>query len=140
MKNFKPWRQLTKLLLLNFLAKLLTKKEISNEECNLCEAKISLDEIINSQTNNKFPGNYDLIVEFYKYFSNELAFFFFFSIWDFFHEHSRITGLQGKEEGVSLTLHYHFHPLHRHLGISRAITAESSPLHIASSQTRTGNL
>ena len=35
---------------------------------------------------------------------------------------------------------YHFHPLHRHLDISRAITAESSPLHIASSQIRTGNL
>ena len=78
MKNFKPWRQLTKLLLLNFLAKFQTKKEISNEECNLCEAKISLDEIINSQTNNKSPGNYGLIAEFYKYFLNELAFFFFF--------------------------------------------------------------
>ena len=31
-------------------------------------------------------------------------------------------------EGISLTPHYHFHPLHRHLDISRAITAESSPL------------
>ena len=65
---------------------------------------------------------------------------FFFSIWVFFHDHSRITGLQGKGEGISLTPHYHFHPLHRHLDISRAITAESSPLHIASSRTRTGNL
>ena len=35
---------------------------------------------------------------------------------------------------------YHFHPLHRHLDISRAITAESSPLHKASSWTRIGNL
>ena len=34
--------------------------------------------------------------------------------------------------GISLTPHYHFHPLHRHLDIRRAITAESSPLHIAS--------
>ena len=33
-----------------------------------------------------------------------------------------------------------FHLLHRHLDISQVITAESSPLHIASSQTRTGNL
>ena len=66
--------------------------------------------------------------------------FFFFSIWVFFHDHSRITGLQGKGESISLTPHYHFHPLHRHLDISRAITAESSPLHIASSRTRTGNL
>ena len=65
---------------------------------------------------------------------------FFFSIWVFFYEHSRITGLQGKGEGISLTPHYHFHPLHRHLDISQAITAESSPLHIASNRTRTGNL
>ena len=67
-------------------------------------------------------------------------YFFFFSVWVFFHDHSLITGLQGKGEGISLTPHYHFHLLHRHLDISRAITAESSPLHIASSRTRTGNL
>ena len=66
--------------------------------------------------------------------------FFFFSIWVFFHEHSRFTGQQGKGEGIYLTPLYHFHPLHRHLDISRAITAESSPLHIASSRTRNGNL
>ena len=57
--------------------------------------------------------------------------FFFFSIWVFFHEHSRFTGQQGKGEGIFLTPLYHFHPLHRHLDISRAITAGSSPLHIA---------
>ena len=59
----------------------------------------------------------------------------FFSIWVLFHEHSRITGLKGKGEGIPLTPHYHFHLLHRHLGISQAITAESSPLHIASNRT-----
>ena len=64
----------------------------------------------------------------------------FFTIWVLFHEHSRITGLQGKGEGIPLTPHYHFHPLHRHLDISRAITAESSPLHITSSRTWTGNI
>ena len=64
----------------------------------------------------------------------------FFSVWGFFYNHSQITGLQDKGEGISLTPHYHFHPLHRHLDISRAITAESSPLHIGSSRTRTGNL
>ena len=64
----------------------------------------------------------------------------FFSIWIFFHEHSQITGLQGKGEGISLTSDYHFHPLHRYLDISRAITAGSSPLHVASSRARTGNL
>ena len=46
----------------------------------------------------------------------------------------------GEGVGISLTPHYHFHPLHRHLDISRAITAESSPLHIASSRARTRNL
>ena len=65
---------------------------------------------------------------------------FFFSIWIFFHEHSQFTGQQGKGEGIYLTPLYHFHPLHRHLDISRAITAKSSPLHIAGSRTRTGNL
>ena len=62
------------------------------------------------------------------------------SIWVFFHEHSRFTGQQGKEEGIYLSPLYHFHPLHRHLDISQAITAESSPLHIGGSRTRTGNL
>ena len=45
----------------------------------------------------------------------------FFSIWVFFHNHSRITGLQGKGEDISLTPHCHFLPLHRHLDISRNI-------------------
>ena len=71
---------------------------------------------------------------------NSKVFFFFFSIWVFFHEHSRFTGQQGKGEGIYLTPLCHFHPLHRHLDISRAIAAESSPLHIAGSRTRTGNL
>ena len=66
--------------------------------------------------------------------------YFFFSIWIFCYDHSRITGLKGKGEGIFLTPHYHFHPLHRHLDITRAITAERSPLHIASSRTWIGNL
>ena len=53
-------------------------------------------------------------------------FFFFIYMWVFFHEHSRIAGLQGKGEGISFTPHYYFHPLHRHLDISWAITAETS--------------
>ena len=57
----------------------------------------------------------------------------FFSIWLFFHEHSRITGLHGKGEIISLTSNYDFHSLHRHLYISRAINAEGLPLLIASS-------
>ena len=34
-----------------------------------------------------------------------------------------------KREAISLILLYHFHPLHKHLGNIRAITADSSPLH-----------
>ena len=67
-------------------------------------------------------------------------FHLFFFIWVFFHEQSRFTGQQGKGEAISLSPLYHFDPLHRYLDISRVITAESSPLHIASSQTRTRNL
>ena len=68
------------------------------------------------------------------------VFFFLFSTWVFFQEHSPSTGLQGKGEGIYLTPLYHFQPLHRHLDISRVITAEVSPLHIASSRSRTRNL
>ena len=52
------------------------------------------------------------------------------SIWVLFHENSRITGLQGKRGNTSLAPHYHFHPLYRHLDMSRTITGESSPLNI----------
>ena len=72
--------------------------------------------------------------------SGKSGFCFFFSIGVFFHEHSRSTGQQGKGEGIYLTPLYHFHPLHRHLDIGRAITAGSSPLRIAGSRTRTWNL
>ena len=43
---------------------------------NICEAETSLNEIIksiNSQTNNKSPGNDGLKGVFYKQFSNELG-------------------------------------------------------------------
>ena len=63
----------------------------------------------------------------------------FFSIGVFLHKHSRFTVQQRKGEAISLTPLYYFPHLHRHLDISWAITAESSPLHIASSRTRTGN-
>ena len=73
---------------------------------------------------------------------------FCFTIWGvlsrtfagFYHEYSRITGLPGKGEGISLTPQYHFHPLRRRLGIGRAFIVGGSPLHIASSRTRTGSL
>ena len=59
-----------------FVWKIPNRKKISYEHFNLCEAEISLDEIIksiNSETNNKPPGNDGLTAEFYKHFSNELA-------------------------------------------------------------------
>ena len=46
-----------------------------------------------------------------------------------------LTNHRTAEEGEAISL-----SPHRHLDISRAIIAESSPLHIASSRTRTGNL
>ena len=85
---------------------------------------------------------YVYLKDFTDFFNTDLAIIIIiiiFSIWFFFHEHSRITGLQGKGKGISITPHYHFHPLHRHLDICRAITAESSPLHIASNRTQTEN-
>ena len=54
-----------------FVCKIPNRKKISNEHFNLCEAEISLDEIIksiNSETNNKPPGNDGLTAEFYKLF------------------------------------------------------------------------
>ena len=54
-----------------FVCKIPNRKKISNEHFNLCEAEISLDEIIksiNSETNNKPPGNVGLTAEFYRNF------------------------------------------------------------------------
>ena len=68
-------------------------------------------------------------------FSYPIFFFFFLSGFSFTNIHES-QDCRGRGRGI---FYYHFHPLHRHLDISRAITAESSPLHIASSRTRTGN-
>ena len=48
----------------------------------------------------------------------------FFSIWVFFNNHLRITGLQGKGESVSLAPHHHLDPLRRRLGIGQMVPAE----------------
>ena len=60
-----------------FLSKIPDRKQISNDHFNLCEVKISLDEILKSinppQKNNKFSSDDGLTTEFYKHFSNELA-------------------------------------------------------------------
>ena len=66
----------------------------------------------------------------------QLLFYFVFSFYLSFISRT----FRGRRRAFLLTHHYQFHPLHRHLHISRTITAESSPLHIASSRTQTGNL
>ena len=65
----------------------------------------------------------------------------------FFLSGSSFTGIHdsqdnrgGESLSLSLTPLYHFHLLHRHLDISQAITAENSPMHIASRRTWTRNL
>ena len=60
--------------------------------------------------------------------SNYLFICCFFLIWVFYHKYSRFIGQQGKGEDISLTPLCHFHSVHRHLDISRMITAKSSPL------------
>ena len=63
----------------------------------------------------------------------------FFLLGIFFTSHSQVTEHQGKVED-----NYNSSPLfpslHKHLDISRAVTAESSPLCIGSNWNRTGNL
>ena len=59
-----------------FVCKTPNRKKISNENCNLCEAEISLDEMIksiNSETNSKPLAHDGLTAEFYQHFSNELV-------------------------------------------------------------------
>ena len=59
-----------------FVCKIPNRKKISNEHFNLCKTEISLDEIkksINSETNNKPPGNGGLTAKFQWHFSNELV-------------------------------------------------------------------
>ena len=66
--------------------KIPNRKKIYNEQFNLCEAKTILDDIIkfmNSQANNKSPGNNALTAEFYKHFTSELipVLFYVYDSW-----------------------------------------------------------
>ena len=58
----------------------------------------------------------------------------------FCHKHLRFTGPQEKKGAISITPLYLIHSLDRHLDISRAITAEISPLQRASIRILAGNL
>ena len=96
----------------------------------LCAGKIKLG----PPFNNRFAlSKSSLFNRPIKRFSCRL--FNFFSIWVFFHKHSRFTIWQQRNrEAIYLIPFYHFYLLHK------AITADSSPLHIDSSWTRIGNL
>ena len=59
-----------------FVCKIPNRKKISNKHFNLCEAELSLDEIIKSvnfEANNKPQGNDGFKAELYKHSPNELA-------------------------------------------------------------------
>ena len=74
MKLYTKWA--SRAAITEFVWKIPNRKKISYEHFNLCEAESSSDEMIksiNSETNNKPPGNDGLTAEFYRHFSNELA-------------------------------------------------------------------
>ena len=52
-------------------------------------------------------------------------FFSLFYICVLFYEHSQSTGQKGKGHAISLVPLCNFHSVHRHLGITQAITIES---------------
>ena len=82
------------------------------------------------------PLHYSTIIH-TNFFSHKILTFFFLSGFSFTYIH---YSQDSKEGGWVYFELYHFHPFHRHLDISRAITKESSPLHIASNRTQTKNL
>ena len=107
------------------------------------------NEIYNVVMNFKTYGTLILFLLHWGFHSAVLVWFFFgylcFLARTFTdHKTSGEGGEDGRGRGgggcISLTPHYHFHPLHRHLDIRWAIIGERSPLHIASGRTRTGNL
>ena len=104
------------------------------DECNkpLTKTKTVQDDSLSiakdGSNNNNSPKNLDEDHDSSSKICVEINPFCFFFLSGFFHEHSRFTGHQGKGEADSLNPLYHFHPLHRHLDISRTITAKSSTL------------
>ena len=69
-------------------------------DCPCGNKQMLIGRIMMISTSNHMSGRaiWDKLLEFI------FAYFYFFSsIWVFFHEHSQITGLQGKKEGISLT-------------------------------------
>ena len=81
----------------------------------------------------------DLLTRYYYYYYHYYYHYYFLSEFSLTNIHES-QDCRGRGRAFLLAPHYHFQPLHRHLDINRAIAAESSHLHIASSRTRTGNL
>ena len=69
--------------------------------------------------------------------SDTLIFFISFLYLGFLSRKFMIHMTAGGGEGYFSKSSFSLHPLYRHLDISRMINAESSPLHITSSRTRT---
>ena len=72
---------------------------------------------------------------------NKNKYRYFFSVWFSFTNIHDLQDSRGRGWLFlprPLSLLFYFHLLHRHLDISRAITIESLPLHIASNRSRTG--
>ena len=126
-------------IIIPYVKKIRSSEDIPNDQYSV----VIMDVFTRQKTSEVLDlvnANKILVTNVPRNMTKFVFFCFFFSVWVFFYDHSRITEQQGKGEGISLTPQYHFHPLHRHSDISRAIAAESSPLHVASSRTRTGNL
>ena len=117
--------------LFNF--KEICESDIQSEVCNLNSKKTGTFGNITTKVLKDSSENwiYEILGKQY---------FFFFSYLVFLSRTFMIHRTAGKGEAISLSPLYHFHQPHRHLDISRAITAGSSYLHIASSRTRTGYL
>ena len=112
--------------------------------CTSCTVSVLSCNIISLLVLLALINLYNLII-IYKYYLHRqhwllqtyIFFYMSFSLWVSWQFTNQGTAGEG---GISLTLLYHFHPLYRHLDLNWAITAESSPLYIASVGTPTGNL
>ena len=137
------WFPLPRLSYLSWQRKLSWNTDIHRSTLHTCKKKDK-----NDKNNYKSISILSNISKVYRrrmeeqmndYFVNLFFLFYLAFILSQSFTNQRTAG-EGWGHFLNLTLHYHFHALHRHLDISQAITAESSPLHIGSSRTRTGNL
>ena len=109
------------------------------KDMKVCKSKLNRMNYLNIQTDAVHKEHFsEGEIKFQGCMAEHLVGFFVFLFLLAF-SFTNIHNLQDRRRGGRLFL-YHFYPLFRHLGISRAITAACSSLHIASSWTRAGNL